>query len=85
MFLVLLPAQLFAVWLILSQKKQHTAQNERTRGHPVLDISQSLCRVLSKPHGPPKCYLWLTLGSLALHLIHIIAKRTYKTISFSQL
>ena len=80
MFLVLLPAQLFAVWLIFSKQKQDTGQNRRTIGHPVFDISQSLCRVLSKPHEPPKCYLWLTLCPLALHFIHIIAKRTYKTI-----
>ena len=80
MFLVLLAAQLFAVWLILPQKEQHTGQNRRTTGHSVLYVLQSLCRVLSKPHGPPKCYLWLTLRPLALHLIHIIAKRTYKTI-----
>ena len=43
------------------QKKKDTGQNRRTTGHPVLDISQSLCPVLSNPHEPPKCYLWLTL------------------------
>ena len=69
----------------VQNKKQDTGQNRTITGHLVLDISQSLSRALSEPHGPPKCYLWLTLRPLALHFIHILAKRTYKTIKFSQL